>query len=385
MRTSTTVDGWVVRATSGPVPAGLDGVEVAATVPGTVHTDLLDAGLIPDPYVDEGERELAWMRRASWRYSTRVRLEPPGPDERVDLVFAGIDTVATVDLGGEVVARTANMHRSHRVDVRAAAAAAAGDPLPLTVDLSSALEHAEAEQERIGFRPGAYPQPLNMVRKMACSFGWDWGPDLQTAGLWQPVTVERWRVARIAAVRPLVSVAGDHSTRHRQRAPRRRALRDRFGASRTHGGGQPRRPAGHRARRRRRGRAPSSRWSSTTPCSGGRAATARPFSTTSPSSCSTPTAACSTPGRAASGCAASRSTRPPTSTAPRSRSPSTGGRCSSRGPTGSPTTTCSPASPASGSPGGSTRRSARGSTCCGSGAAASTRARTSTSCATRPA
>ena len=212
MRTSTTVDGWVVRATSGPVPARLDHVEVAATVPGTVHTDLLDAGLIPDPYVDEGERELAWMRRASWRYSTRVRLEPPGPDERVDLVFAGIDTVATVELGGEVVARTANMHRSHRVDVRAAAAVAAGDPLPLTVDLSSALEHAEAEQDRIGFRPGAYPQPFNMVRKMACSFGWDWGPDLQTAGLWQPVTVERWRVARIAAVRPLVSVAGDHST-----------------------------------------------------------------------------------------------------------------------------------------------------------------------------
>ena len=94
VRTSTTVDGWVVRATSGPVPARLDHVEVAATVPGTVHTDLLDAGLIPDPYVDEGERELAWMRRASWRYSTRVRLEPPGPDERVDLVFAGIDTVA---------------------------------------------------------------------------------------------------------------------------------------------------------------------------------------------------------------------------------------------------------------------------------------------------
>ena len=127
-------------------------------------------------------------------------------------MFAGIDTVATIALGGQVVARTANMHRSYRVDVRGAAAAAGGEALPLTVDLRSALEHAEAEQERIGFRPGAYPQPLNMVRKMACSFGWDWGPDLQTAGLWQPVTVERWRVARIAAVRPLVSLSDDHAT-----------------------------------------------------------------------------------------------------------------------------------------------------------------------------
>ena len=41
---------------SGPVPADLEGVEVAATVPGTVHTDLLDAGLIPDPYLDDNER-----------------------------------------------------------------------------------------------------------------------------------------------------------------------------------------------------------------------------------------------------------------------------------------------------------------------------------------
>ena len=99
MRTSTTVTGWRVRATSGPVPAGLEGVEVAATVPGTVHTDLLDAGLVPDPYVDDGERRLAWMRRASWRYDTTVLLEPPATDERVDLVFAGIDTVATIALG----------------------------------------------------------------------------------------------------------------------------------------------------------------------------------------------------------------------------------------------------------------------------------------------
>src|SRR5690606_15874330 len=38
------------------------------------------------------------------------------------------------------------------------------------------------------------------------SFGWDWGPDLQTAGIWKPVRIERWRVARLASVRPLITV-----------------------------------------------------------------------------------------------------------------------------------------------------------------------------------
>ena len=212
MLTDDPVQGWRVRATAGPVPRHLEGLEVPATVPGTVHTDLVDAGLVVDPYVDDGEVALAWMRRTHWRYRTEVVLPVPAHDERVDLVLAGVDTVATVALDGVEVARTTNMHRSYRLDVREAALHAAGSPLALTVDLTSALEHAEAEQERIGFRPGAYPQPLNMVRKMACSFGWDWGPDLQTAGLWRPVTVERWRLGRIASVRPLVTVADDHST-----------------------------------------------------------------------------------------------------------------------------------------------------------------------------
>ena len=41
---------------------------------------------------------------------------------------------------------------------------------------------------------------------MACSFGWDWGPDLRTAGLWKPVRLERWSVARLTRVMPLVTL-----------------------------------------------------------------------------------------------------------------------------------------------------------------------------------
>jgi beta-mannosidase len=96
------------------------------------------------------------------------------------------------------------MHRSYRFDVRALAD---GEPRPLTVDLRSATAYAEELRNRLGPRPSAYADsPFNFVRKMACSFGWDWGPDLRTAGLWKPVRVERWRTARLAAIRPLVGL-----------------------------------------------------------------------------------------------------------------------------------------------------------------------------------
>nr|WP_246221545.1 glycoside hydrolase family 2 protein [Phytoactinopolyspora mesophila] len=43
---------------------------------------------------------------------------------------------------------------------------------------------------------------------MACNFGWDWGPDVATAGIWRPVTLQAWSGARLAQVRPLATVQG---------------------------------------------------------------------------------------------------------------------------------------------------------------------------------
>ncbi len=214
-------DGWRLTAAGGPVPAELAGREVPARVPGSAHLDLLAADLIPDPYLDRVEEELAWAHRAHWRYATTLDAEPPpgpgglggtpiAPGERVDLAFDGLDTVATVELGGRPLGSTANMHRSYRFDVRDRLGEG---PAELAVTFRPALEYAEEQQSRLGARPRAYSHPFNMVRKMACSFGWDWGPDLQTAGIWKPVRLERWHTARLAEVRPLVTVAEDGTGR----------------------------------------------------------------------------------------------------------------------------------------------------------------------------
>lgn len=88
------------------------------------------------------------------------------------------------------------MHRGYRFDVRPMLSPGANS---LTVDLRSALEYAEDVERALGKRPHTNAHPYNMVRKMACSFGWDWGPDFQTAGLWKPVRLERWHISRSPA------------------------------------------------------------------------------------------------------------------------------------------------------------------------------------------
>ncbi len=203
-------DGWRIEAVSGPVPDPVRGRALPATVPGSAHLDLLAAGLIDDPYLDTAEAGVAWMHRAGWRYTLEFESSAPAPAERTDLVFDGLDTVATVTLNGRQLGRAANMHRTHRFDVRGALR---DGPNTLIVEIASALTHAEAVEAELGWRDHAYASPFNMIRKMACSFGWDWGPDLQTAGIWKPVRLERWTTARLAAVRPLVTVDEDGTGR----------------------------------------------------------------------------------------------------------------------------------------------------------------------------
>ncbi len=201
---------WTLRATGGAVPPGLVGRDVPATVPGTVHTDLLAAGLIPDPYLDENEAALQWVGRTAWRLSTRVRLDPPRPGERVELVLLGVDTVAEVLLDGHHLGSPRNQHRTHRYDVTPylAGAGDGGGEHELVVDLAAQLDAAEAMSLTQGPRVHTNAHPFNAVRKMACNFGWDWGPVLVTAGLWRPVLLDRWRTARLGDVRPLVTVDG---------------------------------------------------------------------------------------------------------------------------------------------------------------------------------
>ncbi len=203
-------DGWTLtRLSPEAVPDAPGGGAISgvpATVPGCVHTDLLVAGLIEDPYLDDNENRLKWIGRSTWAYETSFTWRDDGHD-RTDLVCQGLDTVATVLLNGVELGRTANQHRSYRFPVRHLLRAGENT---LTVIFGSAYEYAERQRAALGDRPGAYEAQYQFIRKMACNFGWDWGPSLVTAGIWKPIGLESWSGARIAEVRTVTRVGGQH-------------------------------------------------------------------------------------------------------------------------------------------------------------------------------
>lgn len=200
---------WTVRATSGPVPPELEHLfsePSPATVPGEVHTDLLSAGLIDDPFDGVNEGLLAWIGRTGWSYRTTFEWQPDGHAVQ-ELVADGLDTAATITLNGTELGRTCNQHRAYRFNVTSALVAGINE---LVIEFAAPIDTAVALSEAAegGRRPGTNVHPYNAIRKMASNFGWDWGPDVATVGIWQPIALESWSGARLASVRPLADGDG---------------------------------------------------------------------------------------------------------------------------------------------------------------------------------
>lgn len=188
-------EGWTVRGGEH---------DIAATVPGCVHLDLLNAGLIPDPYEGDNETTLGWIGRTDWGYETSFDWADDGW-HFVDLECDGLDTVTTIELNGVEVARTQNMHRRYRFPIRHLLVPGTNR---LTVRFDNVYGYTEKMRQTLGPRPAAYGEPFNFVRKMACNFGWDWGPTLVTAGIWREIGLRSWSTARLLDVRPLAGADG---------------------------------------------------------------------------------------------------------------------------------------------------------------------------------
>lgn len=192
-------EGWTLTVTDGPIPFPVR--DLPATVPGTFLTDLLDAGLIPDPYLGRNEHELAWSGECDLLYRTVFQIDEL-PSGRTDLVAGSLDTAATVMLNGAEVATVQNQHRSWRFPVESLLRTGANT---LEIRFASPLRTARENAAAQGDLPVVGNDlPYNAIRKMACNFGWDWGPVLVTSGIAGPIALESWSGARLDRVRPLV-------------------------------------------------------------------------------------------------------------------------------------------------------------------------------------
>ncbi len=191
---------------------GDDGSSIAATVPGCVHVDLLAAGRIPDPFLDANELDVAWVADA--------RLALPHdhqPDPMTTIASTSCSPGSTRSPRSPSTASRLAGRRTciARTASTSAPLLAAPGEHELTVTFRSATRAADATREREGDWPSSsFDRPFNYVRKMACAWGWDWGPWLATAGIWRPATLHAWDAARLDSVRPVSRLVAGSDADH---------------------------------------------------------------------------------------------------------------------------------------------------------------------------
>ena len=90
-----------------------------ATVPGVVHTDLMDNKIIEDPFFRLNERGMQWIDKEDWIYQTTFQLTPEMMGrENIDLIFKGLDTYADVYLNEKKILEANNMFREWKTSIK---------------------------------------------------------------------------------------------------------------------------------------------------------------------------------------------------------------------------------------------------------------------------
>jgi len=154
-----------------------------AQVLGTIHTDLMNNNLIPNPFIKTHEQEVQWIELEDWNYKTTFTIDKKELNhQNIELQFDGLDTYAEVYLNGSQILSANNIFRRWTIDVKKLIRV--GENL-LEIHFESAVKKGKQGAEKL---PYTLPEGERVfVRKAQYQFGWDWGPRLVTAGIWKKV------------------------------------------------------------------------------------------------------------------------------------------------------------------------------------------------------
>lgn len=173
---------------------------IPATLPGDTYSALLDAHVIPDPYYAKNELEVQRYAGYEWTFEREFTVDEAFLDSRaIFLDYAMADTFCTLRLNGTVVLETANAFCAYHPEVRSLLR-------PGVNTISFTFRPPAPEAERLGQDPEVASIPWcsnsvirhnNLIRKVICHGGWDWGITLIVAGVYEDIRLTAVDQARI--------------------------------------------------------------------------------------------------------------------------------------------------------------------------------------------
>ena len=172
-------------------PAG-ETLRLDAAVPGMIHLDLEREGIIPPMFWRDNAEQCQWVENWSWEYSRSFDVPEDADLRFARLEFGGLDTYADITLNGEPLASTNNAQVEHVFDVSARVHPGKND---IRILFTPYQQHIQGK--RMDYVAAFNRSDRVHVRRMQCTFYWDWVGRFITFGPWRPVTLKFYDESRI--------------------------------------------------------------------------------------------------------------------------------------------------------------------------------------------
>lgn len=175
---------WIAQNANGSI-------KISSNVPGNIYTDLIEAGILGDPYYRFNVDVYRWVGYEEWTFVKHFNLSSDFfSGNSAFLIFDGLDTVANINLNGVSIGATNNMFRKYKFKVQ-------NDILKkqdniITIHFQSSAIYAESMYKKYPYPVpwSSYPDEIgyrNFIRREQSTFGWDWGPAFLATGIWRSV------------------------------------------------------------------------------------------------------------------------------------------------------------------------------------------------------
>lgn len=168
-------------------------------VPGSVLETLLAYKKVKDPYKGTNEYEVRDEFRKDFEYRCTFYVDEAYlQEEKLDMVFYCLDTIASIKINGKFAGEAYNMHRVWRFPIKELVHIGENT---MEIYFRSPIEFVESYVPE----PGREITMVNTgtmygsqyIRKAHSMFGWDWGAQLPDIGILRPVELESYSHGRI--------------------------------------------------------------------------------------------------------------------------------------------------------------------------------------------
>jgi beta-mannosidase len=151
---------------------------IDATVPGGVHFDLLNAGVIENPCFEMNSLKCEWVENRWWMYRTVFEMTKEMQGRQISLLFKGVDYKAHFYLNGNKLGEHEGMFEEIQFNITDTVF------FDKENELQILLENAPMEMAQIGHTS------MTRTQKSRFNYKWDFCTRMVNIGIWDDVLIE---------------------------------------------------------------------------------------------------------------------------------------------------------------------------------------------------